>query len=191
MSEGKIVITGPGRSGTTLLMQMFSYLGLDTGFGVGEGISEETRAGNEIYAPQTVEDHEFKKALKTAHNIIKSPALSLLLKDILSKKLITIKLVIMPIRDMDACTLSRMSRPELLWRGGSFEERRDFLYGVIGHVCEACAMFDIPLVMLFYPRFAIDAKYFYNKLGKRLGLSIKDIRRAQKAIVKPDWLKPK
>ena len=191
MSEGKIVITGPGRSGTTLLMQMLSYLGFDTGFGVGEGISEETRGGNEIYTSSTIEDHEFKRTLREAHNVVKSPALSLLLKEILRKKLIPVKLVIMPLRDMDACTSSRMSHPELLWKGGSFEERRDFLYGVVGHVCEACAMFDIPLVILFYPRFATDAKYLYNKLGKRLGLSMKDIKRAQREIVIPDWLKPR
>ena len=95
--EPKIVITGTGRAGTTLLVQVLTDLGLDTGFAADARIDEHASAGLEtgIEAPD-------------APRIVKNPNLSRRLGELLDAGKVEIEHVIIPIRDLDIAAASRV-----------------------------------------------------------------------------------
>src|SRR4051812_2282217 len=86
----KIVITGTGRAGTTLLVQILTDLGFDTGFKLDARINEDARAGLErdILHPN-------------APRIVKDPGLSRRLRGYLAEGTVAVEHVIVPMRDLD------------------------------------------------------------------------------------------
>src|SRR3954470_21878481 len=95
--QPKIVITGTGRAGTTLLVQILTDLGFDTGFKVDARISEDARAGLErdITHPE-------------APRVVKDPGLSRRLGGYLAAGTVKIEHVLVPMRDLDVATASRV-----------------------------------------------------------------------------------
>ncbi len=162
MSDGKIVITGTGRAGTSLLVAILSDLGLDTGFPPGVPIPAGRNAGleNRVRDP-------------AAPRIVKTPAVMFVLDEIVAEG-ITIDHVIVPMRDLAVASASRIrvsdygvavGRPGGLvgtrtpWGQERLLARRfhDFMCTI--------AELEIPCTLLAFPRFASDWEYTHRRLG--------------------------
>ena len=96
----KILITGTGRCGTTFLIKIFTFLNFDTGFNINnykEYIFSNCNSGME-------------KSYKDNHYILKNPTFMRDIEKIVKdKENITIKTVIIPLRDLDESAQSRVN----------------------------------------------------------------------------------
>jgi hypothetical protein len=163
VANGKILIAGTGRAGTTLLVQVLGDLGLDTGFRRDASFDSHSRAGLErsLFAPN-------------APRIVKNPTLSRRLGSILASGEVEIDHVIVPVRALDVAVASRVRVSQYGKahgvRGGMIggakrpSTQRAYLaetfYELIWTLCE----FDVPYTLLAFPKFATDAEYTYQKL---------------------------
>ncbi|MHC4635779.1 MAG: hypothetical protein ACYSYU_11315, partial [Planctomycetota bacterium] len=107
-----VFITGPGRSGTTFLVQLFTRLGLDTGYEPYQEVYIESwRAGCEA-GPETdvikQSDEAIRQAFQESPRIIKGPAWAYLLKYFHKNDLVEIEHVFMPLRDLTIAAHSRL-----------------------------------------------------------------------------------
>jgi hypothetical protein len=159
----KIVITGTGRAGTTLLVQVLTDLGLDTGFSPDAPIDDSVHAGLEtgIEAPD-------------APRIVKNPNLSRRLGSLLDEGTVTIEHVIIPVRDLDVAAASRVRNTgygaDLHTFGGLFgtaraTRQREALALVFYELLYTVARYDLPHTLLLFPRFAEDWEYLHRKLA--------------------------
>jgi hypothetical protein len=82
--------------------------------------------------------------------------------------------VIIPVRDLDVATASRVRNTrygaDLHTWGGLFgtnraTRQREALATVLAELIETVARFDLEHTLLGFPRFALDAEYTYRKLG--------------------------
>ncbi|HEX5615946.1 MAG TPA: hypothetical protein VFZ83_12410, partial [Acidimicrobiia bacterium] len=163
MDEAKIVIAGTGRAGTTLLVQVLTELGCDTGFRPGVRPDEHARAGLERNV-----------LAANAPRIVKSPRLSTKLRPMLEAGEVRLEHVIVPVRDLDVAAASRVraasyGREAKNW-GGLFgtnraTKQREALALVLYELVYTLARFDVPHTLLLFPRFAEDAAYLHAKLG--------------------------
>lgn len=180
-SKEHVVITGTGRAGTTVLIELLTRLGLDTGFSVDDLAShkdKQARAGLEYDIRS--EDCPF---------IVKSPWFCDHADEVLSRGDIVIKHVFIPVRDLNAAAESRrhvvkthvsnmriaqklryMVRPRLvaggLWGTHSSKSGRQEevllkkMYGLIHAVSDA----SLPVTFMRYPRIVKDCPYLFGKL---------------------------
>lgn len=158
-----IVITGTGRAGTTLLVGILSDLGMDTGYKPGAQPSAHTYGGMErsLTAPD-------------APRIVKSPDLSRRLDGILAEGTVEVEHVIIPMRDLDVATASRVRATKygtnLHVPGGLFgtvraTRQRDALARLNYQLMFTLAKYDIPHTLLLFPRFASDGDYLFEHLS--------------------------
>lgn len=163
MSKPKIVITGTGRSGTTLLVQILTDLGLDTGFSPDAPIDERTHAGLEtrLDAPG-------------APRIVKSPNLSRRLAEIMEAGTVEIEHVIIPVRDLDVAAASRVRATRygsnLHAPGGLFgtvraTRQREALAVLWYELMLTVVRYDLAFTLLDFPRLATDWRYTHEKLA--------------------------
>ena len=159
----KVVIAGTGRAGTTLLVQVLTDLGLDTGFGSDHEIDERVHAGLErgIEAPD-------------APRIVKNPNLSRRLGTLLDAGRVEIEHVIIPVRDLDVAAASRVRNTkygsDLHTFGGLIgtskaTRQREALALVFYELLYTVARYDLPHTFLLFPRFAQDWEYTYEHLS--------------------------
>ncbi|HZJ26317.1 MAG TPA: hypothetical protein VFF40_04775 [Acidimicrobiia bacterium] len=162
-TEPKVVITGTGRAGTTLLVQILTDLGLDTGFDADHRLDDRIRAGL-----------EFRIESPGAPRIIKDPNLSRRLGDLLDRGVVDIGHVIVPIRDLDVATASRVRNTrygaDLHTFGGLFgtaraTRQRDALAGLFYELFWTIARYELAHTLLEFPRFATDWEYTYRRLS--------------------------
>ena len=160
---GKVVIAGTGRAGTTLLVQVLTDLGLETGFAPDAPIDERVNAGLERAADDPA-----------GPRIVKSPELSRGLAAIVEAGVVSIDHVIIPIRDLDVAAASRVRNTrygaDLRTWGGLFgtnraTHQREALAVVLAELLETIARFDLEHTLLLFPRFALDADYTHRKLA--------------------------
>lgn len=169
IENGHLLISGTGRSGTTLLVQIFTYLGLDTGF-----MRDEVLEKVDSISAAGLEHRLF--SIKKPY-IIKSPWLSDDIERALSEG-IHIDCVIIPTRNLFSAAESRrrvykenarlgldaIKAPGSLWKTDKPEEQEfalatqfyKLLYPLISH--------NVPVIFLDFPAFAKDFDYFYSKL---------------------------
>jgi hypothetical protein len=166
---GHLVIAGPGRSGTTLLVQLFGRLGFDIGK-PSLGYFEDARAGleSDILDP-------------TAGYVVKDPDLTWRLGRLLDSgqvKREDIDWLIVPLRSLEAAAASRVAitanAREVHTPGGLIGTARpgkqrgqlaEMTYGLF----EVAARYELPLIVLQYPLFARDVGYAYRRLLPVLG----------------------
>ncbi len=162
-SRSKIVIAGTGRAGTTLLVQVLTDLGLDTGFTSAATGDTRTRGGLEkdITRPD-------------APWIVKGPALSSQLGALIDAGTVAVEHVIVPIRELDVAAASRVRNTRygtnLKTPGGLFgtpraTKQRDVLARFEYELFFSIARLDLPHTLLHFPRFAKDWEYTYTKLS--------------------------
>jgi hypothetical protein len=159
----KVVITGTGRAGTTLLVQILTDLGLDTGFAGDHRLDERVHAGL-----------EFRIESPNAPRIVKDPNLSRRLGDLLDRDVVRIEHVIVPIRDLDVAAASRVRNTRygsnLHTFGGLFgtaraTRQREALATLFYELFWTIARYDLPHTLLVFPRFAHDWEYTYRCLS--------------------------
>lgn len=163
---GKIIITGPGRSGTTFLVQLLTRLGYDTGYEpYKEPYYHSLRAGCEqiINVDLDRTDEEIRQAIDEAPQVLKSPEWGLMLKRLLAKKLIEVDHVFIPIRDLEEAARSRLD-VGLDWLvADSYPTEEDKILDqanvkamALGRAIEACVMYDLSYTIVRYPDFIKD-----------------------------------
>ena len=162
-TPGKIVIAGTGRAGTTLLVQVLTDLGLDTGFSPTEPIDPRVNAGL-----------EHALVGEGTPRIVKSPHLSRKLGAMLDDGLVRIDHVIIPIRDLEIAAASRVRNTkygrDLHTWGGLHETNRatrqeEALARTLADLLFTIARHDLDHTLLLFPRFAADASYLHDKLS--------------------------
>ncbi len=168
MKKRHIIITGPGRSGTTFLVQLLTKLHFDTGF-----TDEYLPIDNQVRAGL-----EHQGLGPNLPYIIKNPKLMWQLKDFLKNDSnVIIDHVFIPLRDIDAAVRSRLKNIESLPEGidlskvwGGLESVNDtdlqkpFFLEKLYEFCLFLGTFNIPVTFLSYPRLVTEAAYLYQKL---------------------------
>jgi hypothetical protein len=160
----KVVITGTGRSGSTLLVRLLTECGLDTGFTTNSwrgDYHEHCHAGLErdILAPD-------------APYIVKNPNLCEALPEILASGQFVIDHAFIPMRDLDSATQSRLriggafnSVPGGLWNTDEPGGQKAILAELYHDLMLTLCAHEIPFTLLEFPRLSRDADYTYAKLG--------------------------
>ena len=185
----KIVITGTGRSGTTLLVQVLDELGLDTGLAEGKlsTYGPSVRAGLE----SRVDDPD-------APTVVKDMTFGFRIRELLEGGTLNIRHVIIPDRRLDIATASRIRaagygrRP--FGRGaltGTMRatEQEQVLAGIRSEIISALEDHEIPYTVLEFPRFASDAAYTHAALtAVEPTVSLDDVRRALDRCVRPEMI---
>ena len=182
--SGKVVIAGTGRAGTTLLVQVLTDLGLDTGFDPAAPIDTAVNAGLE----RSVEGPD-------APWIVKSPDLSRTLGAILDAGRARVDHVIIPIRDLDVAAASRIRNTKYgrdlhTWGGllgtNRATRQRAALTGMLYELLYTVARNDLDHTFLLFPRFTTDWEYTHAQLGFLApDISADRWRQALAARVKP------
>jgi hypothetical protein len=181
-----LVITGPGRSGTTLLVKLFGRLGFDIG-DPSLDYFEHARAGLEtdILDP-------------SAGYVVKDPDLMWRLGPLLDSgqaKPEDIDWLIVPLRNLEAAAASRIAMTtdarEVHAPGGLIgtarpRKQRQQLAEMTYALLEVAARYELPLILLEYPLFARDVGYAYRRLRPVLGdYSEEEFTAAWSATVDP------
>lgn len=159
----KIVIAGTGRAGTTLLVQILTDLGFDTGYPKGVQVQREARAGLE------------RNILGAdAPRVVKSPKLSTELGPLLANGDVVVEHVIVPVRDLDVAAASRvraagygrsLNAPGgMLWGTKRASRQRAAVAEMLAQLTVTITRYDLPHTFLLFPRFATDPDYLHEKL---------------------------
>jgi len=159
-----IAISGTGRAGTTFLMQLFTELGLDTGFAKTniDNLPPQSYGGLErsIYDPH-------------APYIVKNPGICDHMADIVRNEAITIDHLIVPIRTLNhaaesrrrvqasGCAYGALWGTDSMQNGAQEQILTHKLYGLLFAASGA----HIPVTLLQFPRLVLDADYLFTKLA--------------------------
>lgn len=156
MRADKIIITGTGRSGTTFLIQLFTHLGLDTGFNrdsCGNLTNGNSNAGLEI------------TDLSRDILIHKSPTLWYRIPEI--KKKYNLLHVIVPIRNLEKVAKSRervKGGPGGFWDSKNTEEQMIHDTKIFYTLVEDLERVQAPYTLLHFPTFLNDKNLLFTKL---------------------------
>jgi hypothetical protein len=177
MTNGKILIAGTGRAGTSFLMRLLTRCGFDTGFTPeSDGYNESIRAGCELQWGQNMaEDPPLKEWLDGSPRIIKSPFLSLHLPAIIEGGT-KIDYVIVPVRELTDATKSRL-HAGLAWQSTDFATELDHLNYVLTRCIDDCLKLELPFKVLTFPRHVKDSNYLVMKLAEVFEFSSGDAER--------------
>lgn len=198
---GKVLIAGTGRAGTTLLMRIFIRLGLPTGFTLDDVVGVEKltgRAGLEQY----VMNLEFGNMPE----IVKSPYICDVLEAALIQQRVTVDQIIIPIRDLDQATNSRIRVSDIeskngvaplhaaggMWETTDPEHQKNVLAHKLYTLVNTAVSFQIPMIFVSFPKFAQDLDYFVKKIGpflqERYEIAEKTLRQAHAQEVKLEFI---
>jgi|TARA_Y100000289_G_scaffold39202_1_gene38643 hypothetical protein len=184
----RIVVTGTGRAGTSLLMQLFTHLGMPTGF-TQEDIEKiqkrKCRAG--------LERQSFKKNVE----IIKHPILT----DQVSK-MERLDHVIIPIRNLIDSAKSRVKQGinregEPIVHGGVWQGATDhssqvkynaeLIYTLMYDLSDS----NIPFTFIQFPKFSQDPGYLWSKLDwlfDEYSIKKNKFNESHKLVVKEEFI---
>lgn len=172
MTKHHIIISGTGRAGTTFLMQLFTLLGLDTGYNSHTmRINATARAGLE------------KAIGPNAPYILKRPSFCDELDGLVRSGDFIVDHAIVPVRDLYQAAESRRAVLREAskihgksWRGAGGlygtedpNKQEEVLSRKFYELMLTLARHDIPLTLLGFPRLTQDAAYLYNRLDFMLG----------------------
>jgi acetyl esterase/lipase len=204
MSRRHVVITGTGRAGTTFLVQLLTYLGLDTGFtpqDVDKHVRTTSRAGLE---------HDIRD--DSAPYIVKSPWFCDHGAQVLKRDDILIEHVFIPMRNLRAAAESRRYVQETtasevspisrlvsrlkpswvhggLWHTSRQGEQEDVLLRQLYRLALALSESSVPVTFMHYPTVVKDSAYLYAKLAPVLGdITPDQFDVAFQRVVRPEWV---
>lgn len=168
MSNKKILISGPGRSGTSFLIQLLTRTTGLTGYEpYKEPVSDEVRAGGEWkeYSNITSLD-DLKDKLQNCPTIIKSPSIPLYLKPFLLGGYLELAHCIIPVREHYDAAESRMGVDlHWPWAGKDLDSQAQANDIILGRTVEACILADVPITFTKFPRVVLDCDYCYTKVS--------------------------
>lgn len=162
----KILITGTGRSGTTFLIKLFSFLDFDTGYTKDNyhiSISKNCNSGME-------------KNINASNYVLKNPLFLESIENICKNDKYNIKYVIIPIRDYKKSALSRVSHKNNnggLWKATNLDEQILYYNKLMANYMYMMAKYEINTILLDFDKMVGDSEYLYNKL--KIVLDEKDI----------------
>lgn len=200
-ADGHLVISGTGRAGTTLLVRIFTALGLDTGFDRAAIVETEANLGR-----AGLERLINAETAREAPDVIKNPLLMNFLDDGLTQGWFKVAHAIIPVRDLVQAAGSRRSVgraaevrglapkevPGGLWLVNQPKNQEQLLARKFHHLVETLVRHRVPMTFLSFPRFALDADDFLAALGPllrgRYGLDDATIRAAHAAETRPELI---
>jgi len=153
----KIFITGTGRSGTTFLIKLFSFLEFDTGYNrtnYKDFISPNCNSGMEKYYNEN-------------YYMIKNPTIINDIKTILEDTTIKIKTVIIPIRDFKASALSRVRHNNEnggLWNATDESSQIHHYTQIIAQYVYYMTKHEINTIFIDFDKMITDKRYLFNKI---------------------------
>jgi hypothetical protein len=192
-----ILITGTGRAGTTLLVQIFTALGLDTGYTLDDaldGVDRLARAGLE----PNLQKHHFSQ-------VVKAPGQAEHIKRLLQTEGFELEAAILPMRELFAAAESRRNvhrlaleagkdprkHPGSLWKTDDPTDQEIHLVFQFYQCLQPIVASRAPVHMLDFPSFAYDASYLFQTLqpifGVR-GISEHDVAAALDLVARPDLI---
>ncbi|HEX2382908.1 MAG TPA: hypothetical protein VHI95_09745 [Acidimicrobiales bacterium] len=189
MAEPKIVITGTGRAGTTVLVRILDALGLDTGIDTDKlsPYMPGVRAGLE----SRVDDPD-------APTVVKDMTLGFRMRRILESGEVAIEHVLIPTRRLEVAVASRVRAADYgrqPFRRGALTgtlhatEQEQVLVKMRDEIVGALRDFAVPYTTLEFPRFATDAAYAHGKLATVVpGATVDDVQSALDRCVRPDLI---
>jgi predicted O-methyltransferase YrrM len=177
MPKSHVIIAGTGRAGTTFLMQLFTKLGLDTGFSetdFSSNIDPVSGGGLEV----SFEGADFEKLSR----VVKSPYFYKYADNILSDPEISIEHIFIPVRRLEDAAKSRIRVQKFseekkgtnissdLVPGGltntNFKENQEVILGrQLTSLIQSVAKSDKPYSFLAFPRFAQNPRYLYDAIS--------------------------
>ena len=175
------------RAGTTFLVELFTHLGLDTGF------EPATVAAKKFSIPNAGLEHRLDDP--AAPYIVKYPEMDRYLGEQLASGLVVIDHAFIPIRDLGAAAESRRSVQQQTYRRMDFWQRIRFRFSRVrlvpgGLVRDefggtanqevilsiqvyqsllALSRHHTPITFIHYPRLIVDSQYLYEKIRPVLG----------------------
>jgi len=201
-----VLITGTGRAGTTFLVELFTHLGMKTGFSTEDIVNQkfkEARAGLEYDIRRN--DCPF---------IVKDPQFCDYAEGVMRRDDIVIDHVFIPIRNLHAAAESRryvsktsaaklplaqrlkhMIRPRVfvggLWHVKSNKpgKQEEVLLRQIYKLLFALSDTDIPVTLMRYPRIIKDSHYLFSKLKPVLqNIELETFCAAFNTVVRPELI---
>ena len=155
MTEGRILICGTGRAGTSFLMRLLTRLGYDTGYTPeADGFNPVIRAGCELEAT----DWHLPETWERLPKIVKSPYLS----ECIDVVPVPIQHVLIPVRSLREVAESR--RQSGTHWGSNEEPTAEQMAEKLGKAVAACMTRSLPFTLLQYPRLTTDARYCLHAL---------------------------
>lgn len=190
---GKVIITGPGRAGTSFLVRLLTRLGEDTGFSAdNDHYTPSLRAGCEVNVVVHLLDGTLTRELiEKAPRVLKSPDWSLVLKGLVQQGWIQVDHVIIPFRDLDVAAKSRLSvgLDWLIHDYGTPENKlaeQANIHGLaLGRALEACWVCELPHTVLMFPRLVLDEEYCYQGLARAFTLDREEFQTQWRNLAKP------
>jgi len=183
-SNGKVLITGTGRSGTTFLMLLLTELGFDTGRDYETSkksvLSANCKAGLE-------------ECFKAPFYILKNPIFSVQIDEIVNTG-IKIDHVFIPVRNMKDAAQSRIKFGKKKSGGliGTKDKSKqlDVLYQFLGKLVSDLVLLDIPHTFMLFPKIIEDWRYCYDKLSFLLAgkIGIAEFRKAFNKTAMPELI---
>ena len=185
-----LIISGTGRAGTTFLIQLFTALGLDTGFtDTSSSVYSNCNAGME----KDILQHD-------SPYILKSPWLCDCLDDVLANGNIIIDHAIIPVRDLYSAAesrrdVTRRTDPSIyrgdipggLWHTDNPEKQELVLVNQLYKIIYTLVKWDIPVTLLYFPRLVHDKEYLFKKLKYFLeGISFNQFAEVFDQVVQPE-----
>jgi len=175
---GKIIITGPGRAGSSFLVRLLTRLGEDTGWTPDlDGYRDDWRAGCEQRViVSLIEGEATKRNLDEAPRILKSPDWAFFLKPVVRAGWMSVDHVFIPFRDIDVSAKSRLD-VGLDWMCGQdagYEDRvthQANIHGLaLGRTMEAVWVLGLPHTVMMFPNLVRDEEYCYRCLSNAFEL---------------------
>lgn len=155
MTEGRILICGTGRAGTSFLVRLLTRLGYDTGYTPEkDGYDPDQRAGCELETNLW----DTQAAWDRLPRIVKSPYLS----EFLQVVPVPIEHVLIPVRDLAEVAQSRIDAG-VFW-GTDEHPTAEKMAEKLGLAVAACMTRSIPFTLMQFPRLIEDARYCLHVL---------------------------
>ena len=151
----KVYISGTGRCGTTFLVIIFSYLGLDTGY------TKETFT-NHIYENC---NSGLDRQWDDTPYILKSPAFLNQMDRLLNSFIIDY--MIIPVRKFEDSAKSRAfhnQQPGGLWEAKNYEEQLSFFYKIFENYKKLEKEHNIPTIYLDFDTMVSSPEYLYQNI---------------------------
>jgi hypothetical protein len=158
MANQKIYITGTGRCGTTFLIKLFTFLGYNTGY---------TKKNFQRFIFKNC-NSGMERLYHASPYVIKNPNILCDIETIINDKRVSIKTVVIPIRDYKLSASSRQKHgtgPGGLIEGAQNEDEQLAIYNkLMANYVYIMTKYDINTIFIDFDRMVNDKMYLFTKL---------------------------